>query len=390
MTRRLGALILASGLMDLTTYLFFYTASVVALRDHRFAVEQTLLLGVVYNVVYSGACMGTAGWSEGKARSRFLIAGGAVATGAMLLARFVPHVGGLVAALAIHGVALSLWWPNLQARLGDLAVTRDALQRHLGAFNLSWTVGKGIGFFSAAAIVAWMDAGWALVIAAALAFGAAVIGSFGAGGEVPPRPEAREAPEVQGGGSGFLLAGRLANFVWWGVGGVLAWSMASRAAALLGEEAGVRVGAVVLATAYCTQAVATTGLWLSRRWRYRRWPLLLLQSLGVAGLLGLTLGEDPFWFYAGAVAAGVALGIAYYSSILYSLDAPKARARTSAAHEAVLAAGGVAIPLSGAALAWATGWVAAPFAFAAALALAVLPVQAWLARPKPVAAAAAG
>lgn len=194
---------------------------------------------------------------------------------------------------------------------------------------------------------------------------------------------------MPGGGGGFLLAGRLANFVWWGVGGVLAWSMASRATDLLGEEAGVRVGAVVLATAYCTQAVVTTGLWFSRRWRYRRWPLLLLQSLGVAGLLALAIGDAAPWFYAGAVAAGVALGIAYYSSILYSLDAPKARAKTSAAHEAVLAAGGVAIPLAGAALAWATGWVAAPFAFAAGLALLVLPVQAWLARPRPVVAAAA-
>ncbi len=379
---RLTALVLASGLMDLTTYLFFYTASVVAMRDHQFAVEHTLLLGVVYNVVYSSACMLTAGWSEGRSRSRFVLAGGVGATGALLLARFVPQTAGLVAAVALHGLALSLWWPTLQARLGDLALSRDALQRNLGAFNLSWTVGKGVGFFTAAALVTWLDSGWALLIAAGLAFGAALLGCVGAQGDTPPRPESAETVEPVPRQAGFLLAGRLANFVWWGVGGVLAWSMASRASAVLGPEVGVQVGAVVLATAYCTQALANTGLWLTRGWRYRLAPLLALQLLGVGGLVALTLGESQSWFYAGAVAAGAALGMAYYSSILYSLDAPKARAKTSAAHEAVLAAGGVAIPLSGAALAWASGWHAAPFALAAGVALLALPVQAWLTRAR--------
>ena len=84
---------------------------------------------------------------------------------------------------------------------------------------------------------------------------------------------------------------------------------------------------------------------------------------------------------AGAAAAGVAIGMAYYASIFYSPDARIARSRGAGIHETILGGGAVLVPLAGSAAAWATGWGGAPFVLVAVGILVALPPQvAWMNR----------
>lgn len=362
----IAALVAAAGLMDLAAYLFFYNCSQVAVHHHGWSAVGTLLLAAWYDVAYAAICLRTAGRSEGRSRTRFLLVGGALVVacgGAAALTSVVPV---LVGTLAVLAFALGQWWPNLQARIGDLSPGADVLQRNLGRFNLGWSVGKGVGLSIAGCLAAgpWPFA-WSAVVALG-ATGCAVVRAPRAGHAVAPAGVGDGRP------AGFLVAGRLANFVWWGAGALVVWVMAARVSEL---EPGAVWGGWILAVMFLCQAGALAVLWQTRGWRYRRGPLLAWQGAGVVGLGILAAGTTPAVLALGAAACGVALGMAYYASIFYSLDAPAARGRTAAVHEAVLAAGGASVPLAGALAAWLAGTGAAAFALAAVVTLLALPVQ---------------
>ncbi|MCI0343634.1 MAG: hypothetical protein L0216_21220 [Planctomycetales bacterium] len=374
---RAALVLLASALMDGTAYFYFFATAVQA-RKHGLSESQILLMGAAGCAVYTLGCAATTGISEGRPRHRFVLAGAIGAAAAAAVAAVACGTrAGLFAAFAALYVALSLYWPTLQARLGDLSRDARDLQARLGAFNLSWCAGKATSCWVAGQLLGrGLTVSGAFALAAGSALLVALVATLGTyGPAAPPRPAAPPGEARPLGG--FLPAARLANFVCWGGSALLTWAVEKRASDL---SLGTSAGGWALGAAFAAEAVTFVTLRSFPGWRYRAAPLIGIQLVGAAGYLLLGFASATPLLCLGAAGAGVGIGMAYFASLFYSLELGASRSRGAGIHESILGSGGVVVPLAGAAAAHATGWGGAPFAVVAALILAGIPVQARLVR----------
>ena len=292
---------------------------------------------------------------------------GAAPDTVVVTARLAPGPFGPTAwvYLASASFALSngLFWPALQARIGDRETDPVARGRAIRRFNVGWTIGKALGFL-VGGVVFQRAPGACLPLGAVLAAAVFLLLLLDrpavAGGAPAPAPDAPPPSEPAGpprpsGLPGppqavkraYLLAALAANFAVWSALSTLQ-SLAPTLARSLGinpQEAGLLVFLALGA-----QGAVFFSLGGSGAWAYR--PLTLLVSTPVAALgLGLVLLAEGLPLAAtGALLAGAAQAVTYAASVFYSLDSDHQRGLRTGVHEANLALAG-AVPMLG-------GWVA--------------------------------
>lgn len=267
----------------------------------------------------------------------------------------------------VGGLASALFWPGIQGSLGA-ETPPERMDRALGIFNVTWSLGKALGFLVAGELTRRMDPSATLWIAAALAVPTWAL--------LPrdERPVLRTPGDHRGSERAvFRTLGYIANFAAFGAGAAFQnqyykYLKSSGLAVHLPPETffGVFLAAVFMAQ--------TISFWLLQRgeaWAYRRGLLYASQLVLAAGVLGVAAAESDLLVLALAPIMGAGLGFSYASSIYYSLHGPAEHGRYAGLHEAVLGAGTFLIPLIGGALADATldlrfpYWVAAAAVFAA-------------------------
>ncbi|MEK7470150.1 MAG: MFS transporter [Planctomycetota bacterium] len=271
----------------------------------------------------------------------------------------------------IGGFSNALIWPGLQALVGDESAPED-LEKNLGTFSLSWSIGKTLGFFVGG--YAWHHLGLhALAACGILSFALAFI--------VPGRParhRAVAAPLVAHDGppaavrAAYLKAAWLANFAAYGLGATLNF---------LYEERVVSLGRPtshynnVLAALFLSQTFAFWYFGRFSGWRYRPGVFLAWQTAGAAALAVIGWGAPLPVALAAAAAAGMSLGVAYSASIYYSVHSDEKRGERAGIHEAVIGASNFAIPMAAGFLQHRTGFAPAGYLFAAGLVLAAIGAQ---------------
>jgi len=287
------------------------------------------------------------------------------------------------AAMTLLAVANALFWPALQARIGDRVEDAAGLARAIRAFNVAWTTGKASGFLVGGFLFPLNPQACLLAVAVG---GWVVVGAILSEGRVGRRDRkaSEEQPETtalpQGRKWAFLLSALLANFVLWGAVSTLA-GLAPKLAHGLGLN--VRETGVLLCLALLAQGGTFLLLGSGKRWAYR--AALLAASVPVAGggLLLLTVTGSLVSALLGAALLGAAQAVTYAASVFYSLDYDERRGLRTGIHEAVLAAGG-ALPIVGGQLADSTGELMAPVWLTLALAApAALVVGVLLLRAEP-------
>ena len=266
----------------------------------------------------------------------------------------------LLAFIPIGSAILALFWPSIQAWIGDLSPTPEKLARSLGTFNVLWTTGLMLGpvasgylwlahhyapFFAGAA-VAWITA---VALLAVPVFRSSRRSGADAHETDQPNPLA----------DAFLSIAWTANYA--------SWYAAGSTRALfpkLAHELGfteVLTGWLIFAF-YVGQVAAFFALRQTKGWQYRRWPLLAGLVCGLVGMSIVTLANAPATFAFGLAVAGISVGITYVASLFYSLQAPlEDRGRRSGIHEAIVGAGLSTGPFFGGAAATFTS-PRAPFA----------------------------
>lgn len=279
---------------------------------------------------------------------------GTVAVAARLPAGPFGPAAWVYLASALFALSNALFWPALQARIGDRETDPAARGRAIRRFNVGWTIGKALGFLVGGAVFqrapgACLPLGAVLAAAVFLLLLLDPPGAAGAGapGSAPAPDAPAPAGPPQAVKRAYLLAALAANFAVWSALSTLQ-SLAPTLAESLAigpEEAGLLVFLALGA-----QGAVFLSLGGSRAWAYR--PLTLLLSTPVAALgLGLVLlAEGLPLAAAGAVLAGAAQAVAYAASVFYSLDYDHQRGLRTGVHEANLALAG-AVPMLG-------GWVA--------------------------------
>ena len=252
---------------------------------------------------------------------------------------FVSNLGGIFALLILLGFAMAFYWPAVQAALADLGA--QGVARSLGWFNMAWSSGKAIGFFLGGAILAGFGFS-ALFLAAALGL-CGVLALIAV-----PLPKSLEAnPEPQTivtseRARAFRRAGWIANAIAYGIATVLnihypQWlKHIGHGEVLLGTYLGL---------VFASQTLSFYLLTHLGGWRHRVAPLLWMQLPMVLVLAALPFLHQPWAILTTAPLVGLGLGIAYFASLFYSVEAPLARGRNAGAHEAVLTLGSLVLPL---------------------------------------------
>jgi MFS family permease len=340
-------------LVDLAIYLVIFTLQHVlderlVAKGSRGSLELALFTGV-YTTVYViatpilGALTDRPGWR------RKAIALGAFVTAIVPAAVLFEggSVAALYAAMAAIGLGSALFWPALQARIGDRAGA-EKRGAALARFNVGWTAGKALGLLVAGELNA-RGHGLALEVAAAAGLLCLLTSAFDRGPRGGPSAAAAVSvsPRAKEEKKRFLAAALVTNFAVWG-------SQATVIALVpvLGRE--LALGEVgqgrLLAALVTAQALTFLSLGAKSAWSYRAPLLLATAPLAAVASLALFLAPNVPCAVAGVIATGVLAGAAYAFSLFYSLDYDERRGFRTGVNEAVLGFGGL-LPLAGSALA---------------------------------------
>jgi MFS family permease len=353
------------------------------------------LAPAVASLAYVAFTLLTGRWSDRGGRTWFCWAGNLSLVAFAVLAFQIRDLALLISALVLMSLGKALFWPVLQATLGDLSGPGE-LERNTAAFNVSWSSGKSLGFLAGGLLLARFGFQVTFLCGSAL-----VVGSFLA----LPRPAvmqgavaAMQGTAARRGGTAAAMArgtattgvadvsaalrtafrrmAWLANLASYGTAGVLGYHLPDWFSRR-GWDAG-RFG-LFLAVIFLVQTVVL-GL-LGRRVRFafsaRRLLAPQLLALLAAVLLPLLGSFLPVLLLAPLF--GLAFGVTYAGSIYYSLHAREQRGRNAGIHEALVGAGGFLPPLLGGLVARWSGWLGAPYLLAAGFTLLALGCQAWIA-----------
>lgn len=288
-------------------------------------------------------------------------AGTALAVAAAAGLSAVDSTPWILALVPCLGIGLGFFWPSLQAGFSEVSHGHD-LHRLTGLFNVSWSIGKGLGL---------VGGGWLLVsigasgtsIAAALAFAT----SFAVLPGMPRPGDHAEAlaadadappPDVQ---RAFRRAAWIANGMAFGVAATINHHLPKL---LLPHGLGAREVGLFLGLVFLAQTVLFVTIGPRRGWHFRALPLIALQGVLALVTLALTFVADFTVLLFLAPLIGLTLGFSYQSSLYYSLHAPVDRGAQAGVHEAALGSASAIVPVLGG-LAVASTGATAPFVVAA-------------------------
>src|SRR5436190_1860603 len=240
----------------------------------------------------------------------------------------------------------SIYWPSIQGAVGAESES-SKVEKAIGWFNVSWSVGKTLGFVVAGWLVTTRGHGFALWLAAGAAVPILLLS--------PANRSVRREGAHETGRSDtptYRLISYVANFLAFGVGNVFSnqfYRYAEKTG--LGGEHPETLFGLVLGAMYGTQTLLFVVLQRGSAWTFRRGLLYGAQLLAGAAGVAVTFVSTDGALMAAAALVGVGLGFANASSIYYSLHGPADHGKFAGLHEAVLGAGSFLVPLAGGALA---------------------------------------
>jgi MFS family permease len=363
---RLWRYCLAGLLFNWATFVFWTVLPVRAL-DFKASSTQLALLQTASSVVYVLNSLVSGGLSDRVSRSFLAKLAIGIAIAACAAAVHAGSLGALYLIVPFMGFACSVYWPSIQGALGAEAGPAG-LEKALGWFNVSWSVGKTLGFVIAGWLIAALSSSGALWMAAASALPVLLLYP---GDQAVRRDSAPTAAATDR--AVFRTLGYVANFLAFGVGNVFLNQFLKylRATPVAGWTPATFFG-VFLGAIYGTQTLLFVVLQRNAGWTYKRGLLYGVQMLcGGAALAVPFLTRDWALLGAGAV-IGVGLGFANASSIYYSLHGPSDHGKYAGLHEAVLGAGSFLAPLAGGALADLTLDLRAPYWVAGGVTIAAI------------------
>jgi predicted MFS family arabinose efflux permease len=325
-------------------YLYFF------FRDRfGFDNKHNLALAALIGLIYTFAS-----WQAGKFAQRcgnftaLKIGFGVMAAG-LAIGSQLHSVAGAIAAACIVNVGMCFTWPVLEALVSEGANAARAV----GIYNITWAVSNALAYFIGGVLIekfgyrsifyvpfVLIIVQFALVFLAEKIHGHHVASK--AENALPLEPH-RPSPERA---RMFQRMAWLANpFAYIAINTLIA---VIPGIAHKFDLSPMLAGFVC--SLWCFARVFTfVGLWQWTRWHYRfRWLALAFALLIGSFALILTVPSLAMLLVA-QLFFGAAIGLIYYSSLFYSMDASDAKSEHGGIHEAAIGAGNCVGPLVGAA-----------------------------------------
>lgn len=330
-------------------YYFFFT------REHfGFGDRANLALAAWHGLIYAAFSILAGRYAQRQGYEKSLRLGFSVMGLSMLAASFSRDLAVHVAVVSVWSFGMAFTWPALEA-MASTKETPLGLQRALGIYNLVWAASCSVAYFAGGALIEALGENsrfWVPALLHALQLVLLIrpvdcrpLGAGraleGAGRELNPRPIAKA--------KSFLHMAWLANpFAYIAINSVLP------VIPTLAERFALPPSAVGF---FCSlwffgRFAAFAILWKWTGWHYRRsWFFTAYAGL-IAGFMGLLLAPNLAVAVGAQLVFGLALGLIYYSSLFYSMDAGDAHGEHGGLHEAALGVGIFAGPAAGAASLW--------------------------------------
>jgi predicted MFS family arabinose efflux permease len=325
-------------------YLYFF------FRDRfDFNDKQNLALAAFIGLIYTFAS-----WQAGRFAQRCgyftaLKTGFSLMAVGLAVGSQMHFIAGAIAAACVVNIGMCFIWPTLEALVSEGA---DAA-RAVGIYNITWAVNNAAAYFVGGAIIEKFGYQSIFYVPLALMLGQLAMAFWlekirppalvaEAGQSSPPEPNQPSAARARN----FQHMAWLANpFAYIAINTLLA--------VIPGIAAKFHLSPMMagfVCSLWCFARVfAFVGLWQWPAWHYRfRWLAtafgLLIISFGAiltASNLALLLVAQVFF--------GLAIGLIYYSSLFYAMDAHDSSSEHGGIHEAAIGIGNCVGPAVGAA-----------------------------------------
>ena len=325
-------------------YLYFF------FRDRfGFDNKKNLALAALVGLIYMLASWQAGRFAQRRGNFTALKLGFGLMAAGLLAGAHLGSLAGQIGVACVVNIGMCFIWPVLEALVSE----GTGAARAVGIYNITWAVTNAIAYFLGGALIEHfgyqsiflVPLGCVLVQLATVFW----IEHLHVR-QVAPRPEKIPPPEPHrpspARARAFQRMAWLANpFAYIAINTLIAVipGIAHRF-----DLSPMLAGFVC--SLWCFARVLTfIGLWRWTRWHYRfRWLaaafLLLILSfwtiLSTSGLVLLLVAQVFF---------GLAIGLIYYSSLFYSMDASDTKSEHGGIHEAAIGAGNFVGPLAGAA-----------------------------------------
>lgn len=262
-----------------------------------------------------------------------------------LIISFLRNMKLLIISFPINGIIISAFWPPLEAWIGEQDKSRTLLKK-VRLFNLAWTVGSAIGYFTSG-FISELYISAPLYFASAFGLLSAFIVNFlpdkeiiNSNGENPDH----SYHEILR----YLYLSWIANFTSGLTIGIVRFIFQK-----LIYQMGMppRTFGLLTACQVGTQAITFFILGITEKWHYKFNFLLLSQIIAIMGFLLIWRTDLLLLWIFGLIMIGINVAVTYFSSIYYSLFGYKDLGSKTGLHESIASSGSFLGPIIGGAIA---------------------------------------
>jgi predicted MFS family arabinose efflux permease len=323
-----------------SNFLFFYTRS-----RFGFGEMENLLLAAFNGLVYTFAAWRGGAFAQRHGCTRSLYVGFSGMATAMVCGLLLKDSWGQVLAFGIWTVAVCFVWPALEALVSE--GVSGALNDMVGMYNVTWAFGGSLAYFSGGLLLERL--GMQSLFLVPLCIVAIQVpltplaaklakrekASFAAPASPIPPPQSRS----------FLHMAWLANPLSYVAINTVIPTIPSIAVKL---HLSTGLAGIICSTWMFSRLFAFVLLWRWTWWHYRFRFLAVAFALMVAGFAGIILAKNMPTLMVAQICFGISVGLIYYSSLYYSLNASSERGAHGGLHEAMIGAGLFVGPACGA------------------------------------------
>ena len=338
-----------------TTYFFYY--AYFFMRDqHGFGTLQNLLLAAGSGLIYTVSARIGGKFAQKRGFFPSLRVGFLIMSATLFVGGGAASLFAHLTVLVVATVGMCFTWPALQALISDREPPQR-LQSLVGIYNFTWAAGSAVAYFLGGALLEalgprsmfYLPAGvhlgqWAMawwLERKALRQPRTQLGDT-------PEPGVEQPPGFRDAALNanlFLRMAWLANpFAYLAVNTVVPVipTLASRL------ELSPTWAGVVCSIWFFTRAGASAWLRGWRGWHFRFGWLAGAYAAMVVSFAAMLLASVLWLLVAAQIVFGLALGLIYYSSLYYSMQAGETKGEHGGVHEAMIGAGCCAGPAIGA------------------------------------------
>jgi predicted MFS family arabinose efflux permease len=329
-------------------YLYFYFRDTFGFND-----RQNLELAALIGVVYIFASLGAGKFSKRCGYFTALKIGFAVMAAGLAVGSQLHTVAGAIAAACVVNAGMCFIWPVLEALVSEDANAAQAV----GIYNITWATTNAVAFFIGGTLIEklgyrsifYVPLGF-MVLQFAMVFGLQRMQPKKLAAEMGKNPHADEAHR-----SAPTRARSFQRMAW--LANPFAYIAINTLIAVLPGIAHKFDLSPMLAGFACSlwcfaRGAAFVVFWQWTRWHYRFRFLVTAFVLMIISFAVIIVVPSLAVILVAQLVFGATIGLMYYSSLFYAMDAHDAGSEHGGIHEAAIGIGNCLGPAAGAAALW--------------------------------------